>query len=85
MPEFEYRYANLSERKAQIALAEGRGLVMLHDTFDSDWRPGDEPHGTMIFTDVMPLSAPVVTPRDLGKELDSLKSTVNLIRDKVGI
>jgi len=48
------QYANLTERKAKIILREGQGLRMLHDNFDTDWKPGDEPHGTMTFTDVMP-------------------------------
>lgn len=51
MSEFIYTYGNLAERAEKIAEAEGKGLRMLHDDFDHDWTPGDEPHGTLTFTD----------------------------------
>jgi len=54
--EFEYKYKDLKERKEKIKTAEDKGQMMLHDNFDSDWKKGDEPHGTMIFTDVIPPS-----------------------------
>jgi len=52
--EYYYPYKNLVERKVKVTEAEAQGLRMLHDDFDSDWKPGDEPHGTMTFTDVIP-------------------------------
>ena len=41
---------------------------MLHDNFDSDWKPGDVPHGTMVFTNVQPPVSP--PPRNLSAEID---------------
>ena len=52
------KYANLDERKVKSQAQEALGLRMLHDNFDADWKPGDESHGTMIFTD----EAEVVNP-----------------------
>lgn len=51
MAEITEKYANLSERSQKITFREGQKLRMLHDNFDFDWKSGDEPHGTMIFTD----------------------------------
>jgi len=59
--EYNYTYSNLVERKSQISIAEGLGLRMLSDTFDADWERGDEPRGTMIFTDEPEVTAGVVT------------------------
>lgn len=58
--EVKEKYANLVERQEKIALREGQGLRMLHDDFDPDWKPGDEPHGAMTFTDVMPPTLPAI-------------------------
>jgi len=49
--EYPYYYSNLIERKSQISIAEGLGLRMLHDNFDPSWVRGEEPRGTMTFTD----------------------------------
>jgi len=68
--EVSENYTNLIERAEKIALREGQGLRMLSDTFDSDWKPGDEPHGTMVFTDKMPLAPPPA--RNLLTEIDAL-------------
>lgn len=68
------KYANLVERQSQIALRAGQGLRMLHDDFDSDWKRGDEPHGTLTFTDEQPISAEL--ERDLMSEFDLLKETL---------
>ena len=68
------KYANLSERAEKVALHESHGLSMLHDDFDSTWKPGDEPHGTMTFTDaISPTPVPV---RDLAAEIDALKARI---------
>lgn len=75
--ETTYKYKDLKERKEKIAEAEGKGLRMLHDNFDQDWKPGQEPHGTLVFTDA---PSPEITSiielalRDLGKEFDDLKA-----------
>ena len=58
------KYTNLAEREAFVAQYEGEGYRMLHDDFDPDWKPGQEPHGTMTFTDepapVSPVEPPLV-------------------------
>ena len=72
---YEIKYSNLKDRQARVAIEEAKGLVMLQDNFDPDWKRGDEPHGTMIFTDDPgPAPAVIPPPRDLGKELDDLKA-----------
>ena len=70
------KYKDLQERQAKIALREDQGLRMLHDDLDPDWKSGDEPHGTMSFTDVMPSAAPVELIRDLEAEIDELKARI---------
>jgi len=72
--ELNEHYANLIERTEKVTLREGQGLRMLSDTFDSGWKPGDEPHGTMVFTDKMPLAPPPA--RNLLTEIDSLKERI---------
>ena len=68
------KYANLSERAEKVALYESHGLRMMHDDFDSTWKPGDEPHGTLTFTDtISPTPVPV---RDLAAEIDALKARI---------
>lgn len=55
-------YSNLAERQYHVAELEGQGFRMLHDDFDPDWKTGDEPHGTLTFTNELPPQAPVVEP-----------------------
>ena len=61
MPEVKVHYDNLAERQDLVAQGEGLGYRMLHDDFDADWKPGDEPHGTMTFTDEEPPVMPETT------------------------
>ena len=49
--EYQEHYDNWAERYAFCSTANGNGFRMLHDDFDPDWQPGDEPHGTLTFTD----------------------------------
>lgn len=44
----------MADRAKKVAENEAKGLRMLHDNFDHGWERGQEPHGTMIFTDIMP-------------------------------
>ena len=67
------KYANLRERAEKVALHESHGLRMLHDDFDSTWKPGDEPHGTMTFTDELQAVIPTEPVRNLALEIDDLK------------
>ena len=49
--EASWHYKDLEDRQSIITMAEGIGYRMTSDTFDPDWEKGDEPHGTMVFTD----------------------------------
>ena len=69
-------YDNLVDRQVKVKELEALGLVLLHDDFNADWKSGDEPHGTMVFTDVMPPTVILEPVRDLGKEIDDLKATI---------
>ncbi len=60
--EYEYHYDNLVDRQVKVAEAEGLGYRMISDTFDPDWEKGDEPHGTMVFTDEQPPPSPPPEP-----------------------
>lgn len=65
-------YKGKADRAARIAYEESLGHQMRSDTFDPDWKRGDEPHGTMVFTDVLSLDPAL--PRNALKELDDLKA-----------
>lgn len=56
--EYTEHYDNMEQRNSLCLVAEGNGYRMLHDDFDEDWQPGDEPHGTLTFTNVPPEQAP---------------------------
>lgn len=71
--EYTYKYKDSRDRLDKIKQAESKGQVMLHDNFDSDWKRGEEIHGTLIFTDTPPVMSVVVT-RDPLAELDDLKA-----------
>jgi len=73
--EIQVHYDNLADRKIKVAGKEAQGLRMLHDDFDPNWKSGDEPHGTMTFTDVMPPPLPEPV-RDFGAEIDNLKTRI---------
>ena len=65
-------YVNLEERASIVNECERAGLRMLHDDFDSDWKPGDEPHGTLTFTDEQPPSEPLPPKSELELKVDDL-------------
>lgn len=60
--EYTEHYDNMEERNSLCSIAASNGFRNIHDTFDSDWQRGDEPHGTLIFTDVMPEPEPEPEP-----------------------
>ena len=61
--EISVKYTDLVDRATKVTEQEATKLRMLSDTFDSDWKPGSEPHGTMVFTDYNPPSPPLEPPR----------------------
>ena len=77
------KYNDLAERKVKIDLREGEGLRMLHDDFDSDWKHGEEPRGTMTFTDEPAPVASVEPIRDLALELDDLRARIEQL-ERIG-
>ena len=72
--EIVVEYNGLQERQVKVKEQEAKGLRMLHDNFHSDWKSGDEPRGTMTFTDIMPPTSP--PPRDLEAEIDAIKARI---------
>jgi hypothetical protein len=81
--EIQVEYSGLEDRQVKVKEQEAKGLRMLFDNFDADWKRGDEPHGTMTFTDVMPPVAPVEPSRDLAAEVDQIKKDIADIKLKV--
>lgn len=65
MAQITEHYNNLAERNILCTRYQEMGYRMLHDDFDSDWTPGDEPHGTLTFDDTPP---PPPTPAELFTE-----------------
>jgi len=59
MAEITVNYSNWDERQAKVAEYEGLGYILLHDDYAADWKTGEEPRGTLTFTDVIPAPAPI--------------------------
>ena len=76
------KYNDLAERKVKIDLREGQGLRMLFDNFDPNWKSGDEPHGTMTFTDKPTPNMPIEPVRDLAAEIDALEARIAALEVK---
>lgn len=79
---FKYIYKNLEDRQVKVKKAEALGQVMLHDNFSSKWKPGNEPFGTLIFTDTPPSPRIPELSRDLVAEVDDLKARVEALEKK---
>lgn len=61
--EYTEHYDNMTERDALCTTANDNGYRMLHDDFDEDWVEGDEPHGTLTFTnEPAPVNPPPENP-----------------------
>jgi len=58
----EVKYNGWDDRKSKIDEKEAEDFRMLSDTFDSDWKQGEEPRGTMVFTDVILPDPPTEPP-----------------------
>ena len=75
--EIEVKYTGLEDGQVKIKEQEAKGLRMLFDNFDPDWESGDEPYGTMTFTDEpSPVLAPPEPVRDYGAEIDKLEARI---------
>ena len=77
--ELQVHYNNLTQRQTSVKEQEARGLRMLHDDFDADWKSGDEPHGIMTFTDAMPPVTPVEP-----SEIDLIKADIDNLKARIG-
>ena len=77
--EWKIGYTNLIDRQIKVEEQEAKGLKMLHDDFDADWKSGDEPHGIMTFTDVMPPVTPVEP-----SEIDLIKADIDNLKARIG-
>ncbi|GAI60750.1 unnamed protein product, partial [marine sediment metagenome] len=63
--EYTEHYDNLEQRELICATAASNGFRNIHDTFDKDWKRGDEPYGTLTFTDIKPEPEPEPGPSRL--------------------
>jgi hypothetical protein len=70
--EYEYSYANSTERAEKTAEAQGLGYEMIHDNFDPDWQSGDEPHGVLIFIDPIPKTDEELYQGQLAQEFNDI-------------
>ena len=82
--EVQIEYNGLEDRQVKVKEQEAKGLRMLHDDFHSTWKAGDEPHGIMTFTDVMPPVTPVEPSEiDLIKaDIDNLKARIEKLEQR---
>ncbi|GAI49635.1 unnamed protein product [marine sediment metagenome] len=60
--EYTEHYEGMEQRNNLCDIANSNGFRMLHDDFDEDWKRGDEPHGTLTFTDEPAPQAPSPEP-----------------------
>lgn len=71
MAEYTEHYDNPTERKAYVDVAKADGYIMLHDDFDADWQPGDEPHGTLTFDEPRPPTDEELYQEQLAGEMNA--------------
>ena len=80
--EIQVEYNGLEERQVKVKEQEAKGLRMLFDNFHPDWKSGDEPHGTMTFTDEPSPVAPIESIRDIYTEIDNLKARIEKLEKR---
>ena len=84
--EITEKYKNLQERKVKIDKAEGKGFRMLHDNFGKSWKPGEEPRGTMTFTDEpSPPPEPTIDYQTDWDKASTVTERVKVLAKKLGI
>ena len=76
------KYMDLKDRAKKVQVQEAKKLRMLHDDFDEDWKSGDEPHGTMTFTDEPELVIEPEPVRDAFAEIDALKAKIAVLEKR---
>ncbi|MBA7625506.1 hypothetical protein ES703_32936 [subsurface metagenome] len=76
-------YEDMKQRNNLCSIATSNGFRMLHDDFDPDWERGDEPHGSLTFTDEPAPQAPEPEPtRVFGVEIDTLKARMEKLENR---
>ena len=74
--QYDYTYRDLKDRKVKVDKAEAKGYSMILDTFNSDWKVGEEPRGVMVFTDE-PRNAPIQPETPIEARITKLEQRVN--------
>ena len=80
--ELQVHYNNLTQRQTNVKEQEAKGLRMLHDDFDADWKRGDEPHGIITFTDELQAVIPTEPVRNLALEIDDLRARIEKLETR---
>ncbi len=70
--EYQHTYSNLEERAEKIAEEEALGHQLLHDDFAPDWEPGEEPRGTLTFSDPIPKTDEDLYQEELKQEFNDI-------------
>ncbi|GAI83133.1 unnamed protein product [marine sediment metagenome] len=71
---YQEHYDNLEQRTILCDVANSNGYRMLHDDFDEDWKRGEEPRGTLAFTDEPAPQAPEPEPTKLERLEERIKA-----------
>ena len=82
--EYTEHYDNMEQNDSLCAIANKNGFRMLHDDFDPDWQRGDEPHGTLTFTDEPPPQAPPPEPSELELRVAEIESKMIVSEPEAG-
>ena len=81
--EIRVKYTGLEDRQIKVKKQEAKGLRMLFDNFDPNWKHGDPIIGTMTFTDEpSPEPEPIEPGRNLAAEIDVLKARIEKLEIK---
>ena len=82
--EVKIEYNGRLDREQKVKATEAQQLRMISDDFYSDWKTGEEPRGTMTFTDVAaPMVASIDWQADWDKAVD--KDKINIVARMVGL
>jgi len=81
-----FNYSDKNERVRIITEREAQGETMVSDTFDPDWKPGDEIRGVMVFSRIQPIEMPTnVSDKDSFKAAKTDSERITIIAKKLGL
>jgi len=80
--EIEIKYSGKADRQVKVAENEALNYRMLHDNFDPNWKPEQEPYGILVFTDEEPTGALLVAG-SLATEIDDLKARIEKLENPI--